>query len=97
MREPNPSPPAPLPQGARGEWKPIVVPELDWPTLILSVWYVKPGEAVFAGDRLVELLLGGATFDISASCSGILVEQSARPGDRLRAAQVVGFLEIEQE
>jgi pyruvate/2-oxoglutarate dehydrogenase complex dihydrolipoamide acyltransferase (E2) component len=76
---------------------PIVVPELDCPAVILSVWYVKPGEAVYAGDRLVELLLGGATFDITAEYSGTLVEQCARPDDRLSAGQVVGFLEMENE
>jgi pyruvate/2-oxoglutarate dehydrogenase complex dihydrolipoamide acyltransferase (E2) component len=73
--------------------EPIVVPELDCNAMVLSVWYVKPGEAVFTGDRLVELLLGGATFDITAPASGTMLEQCARPGEQLRASQVVGFFE----
>jgi pyruvate/2-oxoglutarate dehydrogenase complex dihydrolipoamide acyltransferase (E2) component len=73
--------------------EPIVVPDLGWPKVALSVWYVKPGEQVYAGDRLVELLLGSATFDITATCGGTLVEHCARPADRLTAGQVLGYLE----
>jgi pyruvate/2-oxoglutarate dehydrogenase complex dihydrolipoamide acyltransferase (E2) component len=77
--------------------EPIVVPKLDCDAMVLNVWYVKPGEAVFAGDRLVELLLGAATFDITALASGTLVEQSARPGERLSAGQVVGYFERSED
>lgn len=76
--------------------EPIVVPELDCDALVLSVWYVKPGEAVFTGDRVVELLLGGATFDITAPASGVLLEQCARLGERLSTGQVVGYVKTEQ-
>ena len=73
--------------------RPIVVPDLSWPNLVLSVWYVKPGESVFAGDRLVELLLGGATVELTAPCSGTLIEHCAWPDDPLMPGQVVGHLE----
>jgi pyruvate/2-oxoglutarate dehydrogenase complex dihydrolipoamide acyltransferase (E2) component len=73
--------------------EPIIVPELDCDAMVLSVWYVKPGEAVFTGDRVVELLLGGATFDITAPASGTMLEQCARPGELLTATQVVGYFE----
>src|SRR5688572_24823816 len=72
---------------------PIIVPDLGQAMLILSVWYVKPGEAVYAGDRVVELLLGSATFDIAAPCTGTLSEQAARPDDPVTAGQVVGYVE----
>ncbi len=71
---------------------PIVVPNLGTPELVVSVWYVKPGEAVYEGDRVVELLLGGATFEIAAPCSGTLTEQSARPDDCVTVGQVVGYI-----
>src|SRR5687768_12878639 len=67
--------------------EPIVVPDLGLSSVVLSVWYVKPGEAVFAGDRLVELLLGNATFDIVATHAGTLAEQRAWPDDRLTTGQ----------
>jgi pyruvate/2-oxoglutarate dehydrogenase complex dihydrolipoamide acyltransferase (E2) component len=77
--------------------EPIIVPDLGWPKLLLSVWYVKPGETVFAGDRVVEILLGGATFEMTASSSGTLIEQCACLDERLTPGQVVGYLEVDGE
>ena len=77
--------------------EPIVVPDLGTPNVEVSVWYVKPGERVYAGDRVVELLLGSATFDILAPCAGTLVEQNAVPAERLTAGQVIGHMESEPD
>jgi pyruvate/2-oxoglutarate dehydrogenase complex dihydrolipoamide acyltransferase (E2) component len=59
----------------------------------VSVWFAHVGERVFAGDRMVELLLGAATFDVAAPCSGQLVEQVALAGDRPAIGQVLGYVE----
>src|SRR4029453_9885050 len=40
----------------------------------LSAWYAMPGDLIFEGDRIVEVLTEGATFDVSAPASGCLVE-----------------------
>ena len=69
------------------------MPALDVPSVAVSVWYVKPGEKVYEGDRLVELLIGSATFDVTAECSGRLVEQSALPDERAACGAVLGYLE----
>jgi pyruvate/2-oxoglutarate dehydrogenase complex dihydrolipoamide acyltransferase (E2) component len=74
--------------------EPIIVPDLGWPNIVVSVWYVKPGEQVFAGDRLVELLLGSATFDVPAPSAGTLVEPCVGPADRVSPGQVLGYLEV---
>jgi pyruvate/2-oxoglutarate dehydrogenase complex dihydrolipoamide acyltransferase (E2) component len=74
--------------------KPILVPNLGLPGMVLSVWYVKPGETVYAGDRLVELLLDSATFDVTASESGTLVDQCAWPEDVIVPGQIVGFVDV---
>lgn len=74
--------------------KPIVAPDLGYAKVVVSVWYVKPGESVYAGDRLVELLAGSATFDVSAEDDGTLVECAAWPGDVLTPRQVMGQLEV---
>jgi pyruvate/2-oxoglutarate dehydrogenase complex dihydrolipoamide acyltransferase (E2) component len=74
----------------------IVAPDLGSVDVVVSVWYVKPGEAVFAGDRLVELLLGSATFDVAAPIAGTLIEQCVFPAERVTAGQVLGYLEGEQ-
>ena len=77
--------------------EPIVVPELGFTPMVLSVWYVKPGEEVREGDRVVELLLGAATFDVTATACGTLIERGAGPRDRVTAGQIVGFLETSDE
>ena len=75
--------------------EPILAPDLGSADVVVSVWYVKPGEPVFAGDRLVELLLGSATFDVTASAAGTLIEQCAFPAEPVTAGQVLGYLEGE--
>lgn len=74
--------------------EPILVPDLGVPIIVLSVWYVKPGESVFSGDRVVELLLGSATFDVAAPNAGMLDEQVAWPGDVVAPGQIVGYVNV---
>lgn len=73
--------------------QPIVVPELNVPSIVLSVWYVKPGEKVYVGDRLVELLLGSATFDVTATEAGKLAEQCVWADEVLTPGQLLGYLQ----
>jgi pyruvate/2-oxoglutarate dehydrogenase complex dihydrolipoamide acyltransferase (E2) component len=75
----------------------IVVPEVGFPAPLLSLWYARPGEHVYVGDRVAELLLGSATFDVAAPCSGRLIERTARPADRVTPGQVLGYLEEDPE
>jgi pyruvate/2-oxoglutarate dehydrogenase complex dihydrolipoamide acyltransferase (E2) component len=76
---------------------PVVLPDLGAAPVALSLWFAGVGESVFEGERLVEVLANGATFDVSAPVSGKLVERLAWPGDVLRPGQVLGFLELERE
>ena len=46
-----------------------------------------------AGDRLVEVVLPSATFDVSAPASGRLVERHCLPPDAVTAGQTLGVLE----
>lgn len=71
----------------------IVVPELGTKCAVVSVWYVKLGEKVYAGDRVVELLMGSATLDVNTEAGGVLVEHTARPDDRVETGQIVGYVE----
>jgi pyruvate/2-oxoglutarate dehydrogenase complex dihydrolipoamide acyltransferase (E2) component len=63
--------------------------------VVLSAWFADPGDVVFEGDRLVEVLVGGATFDVSAPATGRLAERQARRNQRLAPGQVLGFVEAE--
>jgi pyruvate/2-oxoglutarate dehydrogenase complex dihydrolipoamide acyltransferase (E2) component len=77
--------------------KPIVTPDLGDAAAILNLWFVRPGEQLYAGDRLVELVLGAATVDVSAPCSGRLAERLAGPFDQLAPGHVLGFIETDDE
>jgi pyruvate/2-oxoglutarate dehydrogenase complex dihydrolipoamide acyltransferase (E2) component len=70
----------------------ILLPELGAGPAVLSVWFADVGEPVFEGDRLVEVLVGGATFDVAAPATGRLVEKRALVNDELRTGQVLGVV-----
>lgn len=72
---------------------PITVPELGDPRAVFSLWYVRPGDRVFEGDRVAELLIPGATFDVPAPATGRLVERSVLPNDTVTPGQVLGAIE----
>jgi pyruvate/2-oxoglutarate dehydrogenase complex dihydrolipoamide acyltransferase (E2) component len=72
---------------------PITLPELGSPRPVLSHWYVGPGERVYEGDRVVEVLIPGATFDVPAPTTGVVVERLALPNDPLTTGQVLGTID----
>jgi pyruvate/2-oxoglutarate dehydrogenase complex dihydrolipoamide acyltransferase (E2) component len=72
----------------------IILPELGAARIVLSVWFADPGDLVYEGDRLVEVLVGGASFDVSAPATGRLIERRASADEPLIAGQVLGLLEI---
>ncbi len=76
---------------------PIIMPDLGGGPVILSAWLARPGERVYAGDRVVEVLLEGATFDVPAPVSGLLQEKRAWPDDVLKPGQILGDIEADEE
>ena len=75
---------------------PVLLPDVGASPVWLSLWFAEPGDEVFEGDRLVEVLVGGATFDVSSPVTGRLVQKQARPYERLAPGQVLGFIEAEE-
>lgn len=71
---------------------PIAVPELGSPSIRFSLWHVAVGDTVVEGDRVAELVIPGAIFDVSAPVSGTLIERTAQPGDAVVVHQVIGTL-----
>ena len=67
------SPPTHRPAG----FHQLVVPDIGVAGLPLAVslWLVREGADVTEGDRVVELVCGGATIDLEAPVSGRLVQQ----------------------
>ncbi|MFM8414308.1 MAG: lipoyl domain-containing protein [Planctomycetota bacterium] len=74
---------------------PLVVPDLglgDVPVSV-SLWLVPPGSVVLAGDRVVELVAGGATIDLESPIDGRLVAQLADEDEPVTAGRVVAEFE----
>lgn len=76
---------------------PIVLPELGAAPAVLSVWFADAGDPVYEGDRLVEVLVRGATFDVAAPATGRLLEKRAWPNDPVQPGQVLGLVEVQRE
>jgi pyruvate/2-oxoglutarate dehydrogenase complex dihydrolipoamide acyltransferase (E2) component len=74
---------------------PIILPDLGAAPVRLSLWFSAPGDVVFEGDRLVEVVVAGASFDVSAPATGRLIERHAWPRDLLTPGQVLGVVESE--
>lgn len=72
---------------------PIPLPELGTDRATLSVWYARPGERVYEGDRVAEVLIPGATVDVPAPATGVLREAFVGPNARLVAGQILGTLD----
>jgi pyruvate/2-oxoglutarate dehydrogenase complex dihydrolipoamide acyltransferase (E2) component len=72
---------------------PITVPELGSPRATFSLWHVRVGDRVNEGDRVAEVLIPGAVFDVPAPTSGTLTERAVQPNDPLAAGQVIGAIE----
>jgi pyruvate/2-oxoglutarate dehydrogenase complex dihydrolipoamide acyltransferase (E2) component len=81
-------------------WEAVILPDLgtgpDVP-IVISHWYAERGENVWEGDRLVELLVGPATFDVPAPVSGRLAEIRGEEDDRVEPGAVLGLLAVIEE
>jgi pyruvate/2-oxoglutarate dehydrogenase complex dihydrolipoamide acyltransferase (E2) component len=81
-------------------WEAVILPDLgtgpDVP-IVVSHWYAERGESVWEGDRLVELLVGPATFDVPAPASGRLAEIRGEEDDRVEPGAVLGLLAVMDE
>lgn len=73
-----------------GQRVPVILPDLGVPSARLSVWFAEPGDTVYEGERLVEVAVGGATFDVSAPATGRLAERFVLPPDEVRPRAVLG-------
>ena len=74
----------------------IILPELGAGPATLSAWFADVGDAVYEGDRLVEVLVAGATFDVPAPATGRLAEQRAFRSDPLQPGRVLGTVEVHE-
>jgi pyruvate/2-oxoglutarate dehydrogenase complex dihydrolipoamide acyltransferase (E2) component len=73
----------------------VILPDLgtgpDVP-IVVSHWFAARGDRVWEGERLVEVLVGPATFDVSSPVSGRLAEIHGQEDDRVEAGSVLGLI-----
>jgi pyruvate/2-oxoglutarate dehydrogenase complex dihydrolipoamide acyltransferase (E2) component len=73
----------------------VILPNLgtgpDVP-IVVSHWFAARGDRVWEGERLVEVLVGPATFDVSAPVSGRLAEIRGWEDDRVEPGSVLGLV-----
>jgi pyruvate/2-oxoglutarate dehydrogenase complex dihydrolipoamide acyltransferase (E2) component len=76
----------------------VILPDLgtgpDVP-IVVSHWYAARGDEVWEGDRLVEVLVGPATFDVPCPLTGRLAEIRGREDDRVTPGAVLGLVAAE--
>lgn len=65
--------------------------------IVVSHWYAARGDQVWEGDRLVEVLVGPATFDVSSPSTGRLAAIHGREDDRVLPGAVLGLVAVVEE
>jgi pyruvate/2-oxoglutarate dehydrogenase complex dihydrolipoamide acyltransferase (E2) component len=58
------------------------------------VWFAEIGDPVYEGDRVVEIVAPGMTFDVPAPASGRLVAKFAYADDVVWPEQVLGKIDV---
>lgn len=78
---------------------PIVLPELGASDeeIRVSCWLAELGDWIDEGDRLVEILLDGVTFDVTADRSGTLAQIECPMEAVVRSGDVLGWIETSEE
>lgn len=75
---------------------PIRVPDLGVSDGIrITAWLIDVGDEVLSGDRLVELLVPGITFDVSAETNGTFSQKSKSLNAIVSTGDTLGWIESE--
>ncbi|RLS34218.1 MAG: biotin attachment protein [Planctomycetota bacterium] len=65
--------------------------------LVLSLWLVPEGSEVLEGDRVVELLGGGATIDLEAPVTGRLLRSLVEEDQPVATGEILAEFEATAE
>jgi pyruvate/2-oxoglutarate dehydrogenase complex dihydrolipoamide acyltransferase (E2) component len=78
----------------------VFLPELgtgpDVP-IVVSHWFAARGDLVWEGERLVEVLVGPATFDVPSPVTGRLAEIRGLEDDRVDVGSILGLVAINDD
>lgn len=75
----------------------IRLPELGLDEIPITIcsWLVDVGHSVVVGDRVLEVLAGEVTIDISAPATGVLAERRVEEDEPVNVGQVLGIVETQ--
>jgi pyruvate dehydrogenase E2 component (dihydrolipoamide acetyltransferase) len=79
---------------------PVMMPDIGVEPdteMVISFWFAEEGDEVLEGDRLVEILAGSATFDVSAPISGRLAGVRVAEEDVVHSGDILAVIESEEE
>ncbi len=84
-----------IPTDTHPRREPLAVPECGvmGMSMRVSLWLVPEGADVLEGDRVVELLVGGATIDLESPVAGRLVTQFVDEDDVVTPGTVIAEFE----
>jgi pyruvate/2-oxoglutarate dehydrogenase complex dihydrolipoamide acyltransferase (E2) component len=73
---------------------PVVAPDLQAgpDAAVLGQWHAEPGDRVFAGDALLELLVPGLTVSVSCPVDGILAEICRQASVALHPGEILAWV-----
>lgn len=78
----------------------VILPDLgtgpDVP-IVVSHWFAARGDEVLEGDRLVEVVVGPATFDVPAPTTGRLAEIRGWEDDQVAPGDVLGLVATSED
>jgi pyruvate/2-oxoglutarate dehydrogenase complex dihydrolipoamide acyltransferase (E2) component len=76
---------------------PLILPDLGLGAapVLASVWLARLGASVVCGDRVLEIVSGNVSVDLSAPASGRLIRQDVSEDDEVSVGQVLGVIEEE--
>ncbi|PQO31920.1 biotin attachment protein [Bremerella cremea] len=80
----------------REDLHPLVLPELGLTDILVrtSLWLVPRGSFVREGDRVLEVLAGEVTFDVTSPATGVLCHQSTEEDDIVNEGQILGHIRV---
>jgi pyruvate/2-oxoglutarate dehydrogenase complex dihydrolipoamide acyltransferase (E2) component len=78
----------------------VILPDLgtapDLP-IVVSHWFAGRGDEVWEGERLVEVLVGPATFDVPAPTTGRLAEIRGFEDDNVLPGAILGLVAVTED
>lgn len=75
------------------------LPDFELPARAITacLWHASLGQRIVEGDRLLEVLAGDVTIELSSPASGILTEKCVERDDLLTTGQLLAVIEVTED